>query len=84
MSMHMQVCMGGRGGGVLPGYVGVGCSLGYGMSMLPIKGESFGCERAVEVPCCWEHGPSLQRGHCGWAAAPPALQVCLCPKAVLP
>lgn len=82
MPMHMQVCMGGRGRGVLPGYVGVGCSLGYVHA--PHKREGFGCERAVEVLCCWEHCPDLQRGHCGWAAAPPALHVCLCPKAVLP
>lgn len=84
MPMHVQVCMGGRGRGVPPGYVGIGCPLGYGTSMLLIKGKGFGCERAVEVPCCWEHCPDLQHRHCGWAAAPLPPQVCLCPKAALP
>lgn len=38
MPMHVQVCLGGRGRGVPPGYVGGECSLRCGTSMLPIKG----------------------------------------------
>lgn len=84
MPTHVQVCMGDRGSRVPLGYVGVGCSLGHGTSIHPIKGKGLMAVKGPsKFPAAGSTAPLSSMGtvggqqpHLGFACAPRQL----CPE----